>query len=152
MLLLLKVTYRIIFRSWYFVLLQNYSEVEMSQKSYLLKLIYIVLWKEGKFRTYERDGGIVRTRKTLKSDGIEIPSKNSISPEMYSGDRRRQCWSFSFRTKHYILFNLALAHDCGRFFCLLSCSRNIREKSEFFKLSHFICLILYSVFKPRVKT
>lgn len=29
--------------------------------------------------------GIVTTQKTLKSDGIENPNKNSVSPEMYLG-------------------------------------------------------------------
>lgn len=31
--------------------------------------------------------GIVTTQKTLKSNGIENPNKNSFSPEMYLGGR-----------------------------------------------------------------
>lgn len=48
--------------------------------------MYFKTRKEGKFRTV-REVGIVTTQKTLKSNGIENPNKNSFSPEMYLGGR-----------------------------------------------------------------
>lgn len=86
--------------------------------------------------------------KKLWSHGIENPNKNSVSPETYLKGVRKQCWSFSFRRRNIVyFFTLELINDYGRFFCLLSCFRNItREKSGFIKLlSHFY---LYPILYP----
>jgi len=54
-------------------------------------MVYCILKREKRASLGPvREVGIVTTQKTLKSNGLENPNKNSVSPEMYSGGGRRQ--------------------------------------------------------------